>query len=1085
MDHVQRATACAGATSTSKLKYGVSALALGAMLIAAPALAQTKPAEDASTVDEVVVTSIRQSLKSSQQLKQSSDIIGDSITAEDIGALPDRSVTEALQRIPGVAINRFAAGVDPDHFSTEGSGVVVRGLNFVRSELNGRDTFSANNGRALSFADVPSELMGGVDVFKSPSADMIEGGISGTVNLRTRLPFDSTKRLMSVSAEASYGDFVKKWAPTFTALYSDQWDTEAGTFGLLLSAVDSKLFTRADGTQVSNFGCRTNFTAAQTANPAAVDCPQGGKGVWFPRGAAFRSTETERDRTGYAAAGQWRSNDDTMLATFQYLRSESTQSWTEHAMEIATDNVTSNGDSRPIDGTTFGVDSQGIFTNGIITGSQGWRDDQNGANPRTPADGLQSNNITRSVEQKYLTSDYGFNFKWTPNETWGVALDVQHVDSKVDNLDVGIWASSFQNLDLKLNGSDMPVFSFIPPASGAAVSNCTPFNGSCSSYYRGTHNNFQDPYNSFWRSAMDHIEQSEGKEDAVKLDVDYRFAENSWLDSARAGVRWSERDQTTRFTSYNWGVLSEIWGGGGPVWFDEPVNGNPATAGGSTSVAQTELYPFTDFMRGEVPAPTGLEARPFYSGNPAQDYAALSAFGLNVGDEWRARNGANGCPQNWVPLAQRCGVTAGTPFRPAEINPVNEQTQSAYGMLRFSHDFEGDIRVTGNIGLRYTKTKREASGFLAYPQQSSTSPQSCLTTRAAWEALPDPKPPFTPSDYCQLPVSVQAAAVAFSNGATVPNTARITFDYWLPSLNVKVALPNKLQLRFGASKTITPPDIGLTRNYYNIALDTTDAGISNPVTADSLSGTVTVGNPYLKPTQSTNLDASAEWYFAPVGSLTFALFWKELKDVATNTTARLPFTNNGATFQVAVTTPGNSDVKAKVKGFEVAYQQFYDFLPKPLDGFGINANYSYIDSSGVPQSTLSATDPDVAAGRVSTVNTGLLPLQGLSKHNANFAAIYEKGKISARLAYNWRSDFLLTVRDVIVPFAPIMNEATGQLDGSLFYTVNDKVKVGVQGVNLTNEVTKTTQVLNDNLLKAGRSWFVNDRRYTFVLRASF
>jgi hypothetical protein len=89
-------------------------------------------------------------------------------------------------------------------------------------------------------------------------------------------------------------------------------------------------------------------------------------------------------------------------------------------------------------------------------------------------------------------------------------------------------------------------------------------------------------------------------------------------------------------------------------------------------------------------------------------------------------------------------------------------------------------------------------------------------------------------------------------------------------------------------------------------------------------------------------------------------------------------------------TPTSS--KAHVKGFEVGYQQFYDFLPKPLDGFGINANYSYIDSKGVPQSTLSATDPDVAAGRVSTVNTDLLPLQGLSKHNANFAAIYEKGR---------------------------------------------------------------------------------------------
>jgi hypothetical protein len=77
------------------------------------------------------------------------------------------------------------------------------------------------------------------------------------------------------------------------------------------------------------------------------------------------------------------------------------------------------------------------------------------------------------------------------------------------------------------------------------------------------------------------------------------------------------------------------------------------------------------------------------------------------------------------------------------------------------------------------------------------------------------------------------------------------------------------------------------------------------------------------------------------------------------------------------------------------------------------------------------------------------------------------------------------VRDVIVPYAPIMNEATGQLDGSFFYTVTPKMKVGVQGVNLLNETTKTTQILNSDLLKTGRSWFMSDRRYTFVVRASF
>ena len=91
---------------------------------------------------------IRQSLANAQAIKRNADTVVDAITAQDIGALPDRSVTEALQRVPGVSINRFAGSNDPDHFSVEGSGVVVRGLNFVRSEFNGRDAFAAPNAGA-------------------------------------------------------------------------------------------------------------------------------------------------------------------------------------------------------------------------------------------------------------------------------------------------------------------------------------------------------------------------------------------------------------------------------------------------------------------------------------------------------------------------------------------------------------------------------------------------------------------------------------------------------------------------------------------------------------------------------------------------------------------------------------------------------------------------------------------------------------------------------------------------------------------------------------------------------------------------
>ena len=158
------------------LKCGVSAIALSAMT--APAIGQTAAPAEAPASDsdskEITITGIRASLANAQSIKRNSDTVVDAITAQDIGALPDRSVTEALQRVPGVAMNRFAGSNDPDHFSVEGSGVVVRGLTFVRSEFNGRDTFSAGvGGQAINFADVPAELLGSVEVYKNATSEKL------------------------------------------------------------------------------------------------------------------------------------------------------------------------------------------------------------------------------------------------------------------------------------------------------------------------------------------------------------------------------------------------------------------------------------------------------------------------------------------------------------------------------------------------------------------------------------------------------------------------------------------------------------------------------------------------------------------------------------------------------------------------------------------------------------------------------------------------------------------------------------------------------------------------------------------------
>ena len=113
------------------------------------------------------------------------------------------------------------------------------------------------------------------------------------------------------------------------------------------------------------------------------------------------------------------------------------------------------------------------------------------------------------------------------------------------------------------------------------------------------------------------------------------------------------------------------------------------------------------------------------------------------------------------------------------------------------------------------------------------------------------------------------------------------------------------------------------------------------------------------------------------------------------------------------------------------------------------------------------------------------PLAGLSKHTVNAAVFYEKGPISMRAAYNWRSRYLLSIRDEIAPFLPIFADSYGQLDGSIIYSVNDKFKIGIQAVNLLDSITKTESVINAEGQRAPRSYFRNDRRFSITTRMRF
>ena len=1096
---------------TLALRSGVSAGALCMIGLAMPALAQaTAPAlqdtdatvkTKAAAADPsgIVVTGIRGSLANAQKVKRSSDTVVDVITAQDIGALPDRSVTEALQRVPGVAINRFAGSNDPDHFSVEGSGVVIRGLNFVRSEFNGRDAFSAGvGGQALNFADVPSELLGSVSVFKNSTADMIEGGLAGTVDLATRKPFDShdSRLHLSFDSEASYGDMEKKWSPTGSLLVSKNWDTGIGRFGFLADVSYSRVRSRADGIQVTNFQTRDG-TVTNGANGSGAVCrnqlpgttdistlpPSGspcgtastpgadGKAdlmsnAYAPVGGQFRTQNFDRKRDGIALATQFETNDHSALFTFQFLRSHTSNAWNEHSFETAPDlseyNTYPAGCQQntgspqgqptavcPVGSTqnyTYG--SNGLFQNGYITSpGTGYRSSESstGSGNFTPSGGIQQSLTDRQVYETNTNTDYGLNAELHPSDRLMVDLDFDYTQSHRTDLDFSILGSTFADEQLNLTGA-LPVLVPTKPLTLAAGwAGASPLANESSAQY------FADPRVQFWRAAMDHIEDSSGHEVAARADAVYKFEGDGFLQRIKFGARFADRSQVVRYSTYNWGALSEVWSGTGPV--------SIAQQGASNA----SLYTTQNFFRGKIP---GAPSAFYYNGDLIGNYQGASSFFQSVEHTWQTTNKATA--SGWTPLASRSGVVAGTPYLPSEIQPMTQSDSDAYLM----GVFRVGSKISGNFGVRYVYTDLTSIGSLGAPTASAAGTQTPFSQRCAVVKDPHTGLPLAPTGICTLGSAGYNNLQTFADGQTGSNAARNHYGYLLPSANIKFNATDTLVLRLAGSEVMTRPDAAYVRNFLQTTYD-----------QQNLVLTAQAGNPYLKPAIAWQFDATAEWYFSRVGSLTFNAFYKDVANFFYQAVTPVPVTHNGVTEDVFVRGPANYSGHGKIKGFELAYQQTFDFLPGILSGFGFNGNYSYIQSKGLPNSFLNGGNLPSS----STVTpSGNLPLEGLSKHNINATIFYEKGPVSLRAAYNWRSRFLLTASDVIFPYYSIFNEPTGQLDASAFINLNKHLKIGVQGVNLLNEVTKTSQAYTgDPSVLAPRSYFMNDRRYSFILRGTF
>ncbi len=1018
------------------LLCGASAMAF---VLAGPAFAQDgKPGDSGDTVQEataaaaetpvegdvIVVTGIRAALETSQNIKRDADTFVDSITAADIGALPDRSVLEAIQRVPGVSISRFEAADDPDHFSVEGSGVVIRGLTFVRSEFNGRDTFSANNGRALNFNDIPPELVGGVDVFKNQTADMIEGGIAGVVNLRTLLPFDRREQTISLSAEANWGDFAREFSPTVSGVYSGRWDTDAGEFGLVVSGNYSQQKSQSNGFQL---GPLYPKNAAYTG--AATD-PNDPTNIASPTSANVRQQDFNRERYGVAVAAQWANPDDTVLATAQFIRSEASNAWTEHTIQAEEDppyrsgNLRALGDfgTTPLNGpvpgtrddpTPFAVGS--LFSSGVITSdADGWH----GRN------GVRLTNFVRHSDTDTQTTDAAFNFKYTPTERLKFNFDAQYIDSTTVAQDLTAHGATFGNIALDLNGDE--------PTVGYQVSD-TPGN---------LFTDFTDPVSTFYRSAMDHFEDSEGEEWAFRGDVEYEFDEDNWFKSVRAGARYADRDQTTRWSEYNWGNVSEAWNG--------PGDANQNIVDFSEGPADAfEVFNYgSNFHRGGILQ--GNTQFLFVDDRIVKDRQLHSDFyndtALFPNRQWQSRV-ARG---------------PGNLFDFSEISETSETTYAGYVRVDFGRDTGSFPKIDGNIGVRVVRTELKADGFNALDQIDGEV--------ATLVAANDP-----------------ALFAFFNTSAATPRAADRSDTQVLPSFNARIELDDGLYVRMAASKTISRPETGNLRAYRQLSSGV--AGVDDPANPMgppidyTLDFRAQGGNPDLDPIESMNVDASIEYYFDQLGRVTFSAFYKALDNIivsGTQLTEPIEIAP-GRDIQFNYFGAVNGG-RGEVKGFEVAYADFFEFLPGPLQYLGLEANYTFVDQTRIPNGGIRPVGATGVNDRSAQFDVGRL--EGLSKHTVNVVGLFQNDLVEARVAYNWRSSYLLATTDVITTL-PIVHESTGQLDATLKLNLTDWLQVYAEGQNLLSETVETSQIYNRNGDRILRSLFENDRTFTGGVRVTF
>jgi TonB-dependent receptor len=966
----------------------------------APAMAQQAAPANNKDTQEIVVTGYRASLESALDAKRNSDLPIESIAPEDIGKMPDQNVAESLQRLPGVQIDR-AQG--------QGTAVLIDGLRQNLTTLNG-DVFltgkefyvsgegsgggAGGNAQYSSLEGIPSEEIGGIDVYKNPKASLTEGGLGGTIDLKTRDPLAQPQGLtlggnFRMTSSQNQGD----WTPVGTVVGSYNFNNRVAVTASF-SYDDEKTQTNEFQDQNRNQWLITNsatgpYTGALTA--AGLSTLPNNQYYIDPQLGYFSQIQDERKTIG-ASLGVAVQVTDSIRTRINWFYSRE-----DDVSDTFSDKVWFNGQGTSsgvllpgIDPTQpYSIDKNGVVQNAVFSA--------NGAETAT----LYQHDISNANNLQWLTSyNPGGNFRATLDASYAYATNnLQAAQADVEH---GLY-------DTSSGVATSPA----APGCNNGASTCTNATGSHGYQFGWTNggtsglptvnylapfaNILSNPAYTTFKSNWAWANLDSQQQYAIKIDGEYdpTFIKN--VDSViTTGFRYGSRGVDQTFGRYlingteaNGQVAGNVGSGAGSgpwLYYQDPGYGTPNIPYSTATTNPGLVKNVTLAGIGNV-----IVKNPGTLSNPSTYLNAVWA-------------GA-GVPNN----TEAFFVDGLSSFN------VSEKTYAGYLM--------GDLgsasnRFHLNFGVRFVETNLTINNG-----QSAAVPTYYGT--ASWNGV---------------------------DNNVVPVTTNRSYQDVLPSMNFVLDASDDEKIRFGAARVTAPQDLyslGLG-NSYNFTRQTNARVNIHTGVADGFAfAGGSSGNAQLDPYRATQTQLSYENYFAKGGLVSVGGFYKQVDNfVETQNIATTVMDDFGGT-TADVTEPVNAG-KGKIYGLEIGGQYAFDGRIIPwLDGFGIAANYTRSQSDSQQVTSFSTSAPIPGVSKDSVTATLYYEKNGFS---ARGSYSWRDRAVNDSLV---GSTFAFNDQNGVSKIYQVFAAPYGQLDGQIGYDFNDHYGVVFSVQNLTDSVQHT------------------------------